>query len=194
MTQEQFRQTWTSYEDNLSPLSPESLVGLNLKPETASFLTNVGLPSDAAPFLSFVQNNADIYNTINKLTQYYDFLEPDFEKYVVIGSCSDGDIIAVNTEDNDIVVWLDHEDYFSSLFFNSSINSLAECLLIYRDFIQNILRENGEDAYINSEFTDEQFDSLKQKLSAADFKAITEDGFWKSSLEMELAMRQDNRK
>lgn len=194
MTQEQFRQTWTSYEDNLSPLSPESLVGLNLKPETASFLTNVGLPSDAAPFLSFVQYNADIYNTINKLTQHYDFLEPDFEKYVVIGSCSDGDIIAVNTEDNDIVVWLDHEDYFSSLFFNSSINSLAECLLIYRDFIQNILRENGEDAYINSEFTDEQFDSLKQKLSAADFKAITEDGFWKSSLEMELAMRQDNRK
>lgn len=194
MTQEQFRQTWTSNEDNLSPLSPESLVGLNLKPETASFLTNVGLPSDAAPFLSFVQNNSDGYITINKLTQYYDFLEPDFEKYVVIGSCSDGDVIAVNTEDNDIVVWLDHEDYFSSRFFNSSINSLAECLLIYRDFIQNILRENGEDAYINSEFTDEQFDSLKQKLAVADFKAITEDGFWKSSLEMALAMRQDNRK
>lgn len=194
MTPEQFRQTWIANEDNLSPLSPDSLVGLNLKPSTVDFLTRVGLPFEAAPFLSFVQNKADNYNTINKLTKHYDFLEPEYDKYVVIGSCSDGDVIAINTDDNDQIVWLDHEDYFSSRFFNSSINNLAECLVIYRDFVQTILKDNGENAYMNSNFNDQQFETLKQNMTTADSRAITEDGFWKSYLEMELAMRQDNRK
>jgi hypothetical protein len=190
MTPEQFRQTWTAYEDNLSPLDHNSLVGLNLKSSTIEFLTLVGLPFDAAPFLSFVQNNADRYNTIDKLTKHYSFLELEHDKYVVIGSCGDGDVIAIDTDNNDQIVWLDHEDNFSSRFFNSSINSLAECLVIQRNFIQTILKENGEDALINSNFTDEQFETLKQKLAVADDRAITEDGFWKADLEMELAMRQ----
>ena len=190
MTPEQFRQTWTAYEDNLSPLDPNSLVGLNLKLSTIEFLTLVGLPFDAAPFLSFVQNNADRYNTIDKLTKHYSFLEPEYDKYVVIGSCGDGDVIAIDTDNNDQIVWLDHEDNFSPRFFNSSINSLAECLVIQRDFIQTILKENGQDALRDSNFTDEQFEILKQKLAAVDNRAITEDGFWKADLEMELAMRQ----
>ncbi len=194
MTPEQFRHIWTANEDNLSVFSTVSLVGLNLKQPTIDFLTVAGLPFDAAPFLSFVQNKADSYNTINKLTKHYDFLEPEYDKYVVIGSCRDGDVIAINTDDNDQIVWLDHEDYFSSSFFNSSINSLAECLVIYRDFVKTILNNNGENAYMNADFTDEQFETLKQKLLKADRKAIIEDGFWKSDLEMELAMRQDNRK
>ena len=194
MTPEQFRQIWTANGDNLSPLNPDNLVGLNLKPTTVDFLTFAGLPFDAAPFLSFVQNKADSYNTINNLTRHYDFLEPEYNRYVVIGSCSDGDVIAINTDDNDQIVWLDHEVCFSSRFFNSSINSLAECLLIYRDFVQTILKDNGENAYMNADFTDQQFETLKQKLATADSKAVTEDGFWKSNLEMELAMRQDNRK
>ncbi len=194
MTPEQFRHIWTANEDNLSPLSTGSLVGLNLKQSTIDFLTVTGLPFEAAPYLSFVQNKADSYNTINKLTKHYDFLEPKYEKYVVIGSYSDGDVIAINTDDNDQIVWLDHEDYFSSRFFNSSIHSLAECLVIYRDFVQTILNNNGEDAYMNADFTDEQFEILKRKLLKADSRVIMEDGFWKSYLEMELAIRQDNKK
>lgn len=193
MTPEQFKQIWTSNEDNLSPLSSDTLVGLNLKQSTADFLTIAGLPFDAAPFLSFVQNKADSYNSINKLTMYYDFLEPQFDKYIVIGSCNDGDVIAVNTDDNDQIVWLDHEDYFSSRFFNSSINSLAECLVIYRDFVQTVLKENGDDAFRTSDFTDEQFETLKQKLIIADERAITEDGFWKEDLDIEISLRQDNK-
>ena len=194
MRPEQFRQTWTANEDNLSPIDRDSLIELNLKSSTVDFLTIAGLPFDAAPFLSFVQNKADSYNTINRLTKHYDFLEAEYDKYIVIGSCSDGDVIAINTDDNDQIVWLDHEDYFSSRFFNSSINSLAECLVIYRNFVQTIQKDNGENAYMNTDFTDQQFETLKQKLSTADNRAMTEDGFWKSDLEMELAMRQDNRK
>ena len=192
MTPEEFKNKWITGGDELSPLSMSSLTGLGLSQPTIEFLTRAGLPFDAALFLSFVQNNDEAYNTINRLMTHYDFLEPEYEKYVVIGSCSNGDVIAINTENKDQVAWLDHEDYFSEQFFNSSINSLAECLLVYRDFIKTIVTENGEDAIMDSNFTDKQFENLKQSLIKADSVAMSKEGFWKSDLDMMLAMRQDN--
>lgn len=194
MTPAQFIQSWTIDGAALSPLSYESLVNLNLQPATAEFLTQAGLPEDAAPFLSFVQSNAQRYNTINKLSAHFDFLEPEFDQYVYIGSCGDGDVIAIHTAGNDKVVWLDHEDNFTPRFFNSSIGSLAGCLVAYRDFIQAMQKDNGEDAYLNANFSDMHMDTLKQQMIGADPPVLTIDGFWKDTLEMDLAMREENRK
>lgn len=190
MTPEQFKQMWTANEDKLSPLSPDSLVGLNLKSSTIDFLTVAGLPFDAAPFLSFVQNKAESYNTINKLTKHYNILESKFDKYIVIGSCNDGDVIAINTADNDQIEWLDHENLFSSRFFNSTLMTMADCLIAYRDFVSTVQKENGEDAFMNSNFTDEQFECLRENLKSVDSRSLKEDGFWKEQLEMELTLRQ----
>lgn len=194
MTPEQFKQTWTINGEKLSPLKVDNLLGLNLKPSTIDFLTISGLPFDAAPFLSFVQDKSEFYKTINSLTKHYDFLDPEYDKYVVIGACNDGNIIAINTDENDRIVWLDHEDNFNSCYFNSSINCLADYLVIYRDFIQIIQEQNGVDAYINSDFNDSQFQNFTEKLKTADIKAITDEGFWKWDLETVLANRQENRK
>ena len=57
---------------------------------TSDFLATVGLPKDAAPFLSFVENNDIQYEGMLKLTDYFDFLESDFDKYIVIGSNGNG--------------------------------------------------------------------------------------------------------
>ena len=190
MTPKQFRQTWTIDGDSLSPFSPNCLVGLNLRPSTCNFLTIAGLPFDAAPFLSFVQNNTGSCNTINKLTTYYKFLETQYDKYVVIGLCREANAIAIDTHRCDQIVWLNREDNFSPRFFNSSISSFAECLVIYRDFVQTMLRDAVENEYINIDFTRRQIEILKQKLVTADGKAITENGFWKSNLELELRALQ----
>ena len=112
----------------------------------------------------------------------------------MIGSCSDGDPIAVNVEQDDQIDWLDHDNYFEPGFFNSSIEALADCLVIYRQFIQDIQRENGEDAYLNGDFSDSKFESLKNKLLKADSNALVDNGFWKEQLDMDLAMRDDNKK
>ena len=85
MTPELFRQTWTRDKESLSPLSPGSLTSLNLAQPTIDFLTTAGLPFNAAPFLSFVQDKAAGFNTINKLTNHFDFLEPGYGRYIVIG-------------------------------------------------------------------------------------------------------------
>lgn len=188
MTTSQFIELWTAKENNLSPLDIESLLGLKLKSQTIEFLTNAGLPFDAAPFLSFVQNKADQFNSIDKLSNYFKHLNFIYDKYILIGFCNDGDIIAIDTENSDQIKWLSHEDHFSPKFFNSSINCLAECILIYRDFIQTIQNENGENAFLDANFTDQQFETLKNNLATADFNIFIEGGFWKTELDNLLKM------
>jgi hypothetical protein len=189
MTPLEFKKIWTSNGDTLSPFPSTRLHGLNLQPRTVEFLTQAGLPRDAAPYLSFVNDSEDKYEGTIRLTDQFDFLEDDFKKWIVIGSCSDGDPIAVKTESNDQIDCLDHDNYFEPGFFNSSIEALAECLVIYRDFIILIQRENGDDAYMDANFTDLQFEVLKNNLLKADKNVLADNGFWKRQLDLDLEMR-----
>ncbi|WP_036150627.1 SUKH-4 family immunity protein [Maribacter forsetii] len=193
MKPEEFKKLWTSNEEKLKPISINRLNGLGLCDASIQFLNTVGLPESAAPFLSFVTNSDDLHKGIHKLTKIYEFLEPEFDKYIVIGSCSDGDPIVVNTELNHRIEYLDHEDYFSSKPFNSNFSSLTDCLVAYRKFIERVQKENGEDAFMNSNFSDEQFEPLKLELLLADSKIIKQNGFWLEQIEMELEMRKDFR-
>ena len=191
MKAEEFKQIWTSKDDNLNPISIDRLNGLGLSEKSIEFLKNAGLPKSAAPFLSFATDSDDIYKGIHKLTEFYEFLEPEFQKYIVIGDCNDGDHIVINIENNDQIEHLDHEDYFSSRPFNTNIYKLAESLVAYRNFVERVQKENGEDAFMNSDFTNEQFDILKSDLNAADSKIMENNGFWAEQIEMDLEMRED---
>ncbi len=191
MTPLEFKNKWTTDTDTLFPLSIDRLQNLNLRQTTIDFLNEAGLPDNVAPYLSLVKDTSDLFDGINKLTKQYDFLEKEYEKFVVIGADGSGNPLAIDTAEGDKIVWLDHEDMFSSRYVNRSISELAETLLIYRDFISEILRDNGEDAYLDSNFTDTQFEALKQKINLVDSQALIEDGFWKDELEMLLANRQD---
>jgi hypothetical protein len=98
MPPQEFKKIWTSTGDILSPLTSSRLLGLDLKPRTIDFLTQAGLPIDAAPFLTFANNSEDKHKGIFRLTDQFDFLEDEFKKWIVIGSCSDGDPIAINVD------------------------------------------------------------------------------------------------
>lgn len=201
MTPQIFRTNWTNTDEPLLPLSKLRLDKFNLLKKTADFLHIAGLPGYCKPNLSFVSDTDDIFYGINKLTDQYDYLReefdseednPDFDKYIIIGSCRDGDVIAIDTGDNDKIVELDHEDLFSSMYFNSSIETLADFLILYRDFETEVLQDkNTEDNFQCFNFSDEQFERLKNKLDSVDSKAITESGFWKDELVIMLAIRQE---
>jgi hypothetical protein len=193
MTPENFKESWNNLDEPLFPISFERLTRFGLLPLTMEFLSIAGLPKYASPFLSFSNGSDDIYYGINKLTDQYAFLKDalEYEKYIVIGSCRDGDPIAINTEDNDQIVELDHEDLFSPTFFNSSLMTLAGFLIIYEDFKASVLAEHGEEGQRNGYFTDIQFDKLKNQMFKIDHKALTEQGFWKEELEIMLLNRQD---
>ena len=194
MSPEDFKQLWQRSNDQLSPISREKTIRLSLLPSTIDFLTIAGLPKYAAPNLSFANDSNDRVFGINKLVDQYNFLidTHEYEKYVVIGSCRDGDVIAVNTMEQDLISQLDHEDLFSSTFFNSSIETLADFLIIYRDFESSVTAERGEEGYRSCYFTDIQFDELKAKMLKSDRRALIEEGFWKDELEIMLHLRQQN--
>lgn len=133
--------------------------------DTAAFLTETGLPIYASPFLSF------------------EFVP--HEKYPAIGLCRDGDLIIIDNNE------LKQLTANGLLFFNSSINALADFLIIYRDFEDAVMLTEGEEGIRNSHFTDTQFNTMKERMIEADERAITEKGFWKDELELMLADRQD---
>lgn len=194
MTPYDFKNNWTSTDEPLSPLSQTRLDRFNLLQSTEDFLIQAGLPVYCEPNLSFANDTDDIVYGINKLTEQYDFEghEEKYEKYVVIGSCRDGDAIAIDTSDNDKIVELDHEDLFSPMYFNSSITALAGFLVLYRDFEKEVLQDKDpDDNFQCFNFTNQQFDQLKSKMLSVDSKAITERGFWKEELEIMLSIRQE---
>ncbi len=179
--------------EKTSPLSPEQLAGFDFDPETARFLTESGLPEDAAPMLSFVGNSANTRDRIGTLSTLFG-QRPDLDHLVCIGFGCDGNPIAIDTSAQDGIVWLDHEDRFTPAFMNTSIHTLAECLLHYRGFIQLICAENGEDAYLDGNFSEAQFNTLRGNMVRAD-KPAAEKGFWFEELDvLQATLAQDSKK
>ncbi|QEC76505.1 SUKH-4 family immunity protein [Mucilaginibacter ginsenosidivorax] len=194
MTPQAFKNSWTNTDEPLSPVSKSRLDRFDLQKPTFDFLHVAGLPGYCEPHLSFANDTDDTYYGISKLTEQYDFEEDElqFAKYIVIGSCRDGDAIAIDTTDNDKIVQLDHEDLFSSMYFNSSIETLAEFLILYRDFETEVLQgKDPNDNFQCYNFTDEQFERLKSKMFSVDSGAVTESGFWNEELELMLVFRQE---
>ena len=75
---------------------------------------------------------------------------------------------------------------------NTSISQLANCLLCYRDFTKAINAGKTADDCFETEFTDGQFDALRDILESIDQRAVRE-GFWKEELELLLTNREDSR-
>jgi len=187
MTAQEYIVNWTRRGEQVSPIPLYKLLSLNLQPATISYL-EVGLPNDAAPYISFVNDSDSLYEGIAKLEDIYDLdLEPG--KYVVIGADGSGSPIAINVQNNDAIEWLDHEDCFASIYCNKSLECLLIFLIIYRDFVSDVIKNNGEDAFLNARFTDEQYDAMKQRMFMIDPVAVQEKGFWKDELTMLLANR-----
>ena len=193
MTPQKFKDNWTNIDNPLSPLTPNRLDRFNLSKSTFDFLTIAGLPSYCEPNLSFAKDIDDQFYGVNKLNEVYDLFDrkADYEKFVIIGSCHDGNVIAINTDKNDEVEELDHEDLFRSNFFNSSINLLSDFLILYRDFENSVwVGKDRKDNMQFFNFTDGQFETLKEIMLHVDEKALTKDGFWKTELDCLLSIRQ----
>ena len=191
MQPDNFKEIWEDAKDEvLTPLPIDSLLRFNFQPTTLEFLLKAGLPDGAAPWLSFVQDREDGYNCIAKLNEVYKFLGSDFDHFILIGSDGEGNPIVINTSTNDVIEWLNHEDFSLSVFMNTSLCELADFLVYYRDFIRTVMAENGPEAALNSEFTDGQFERLKLMMDKSDIRAIDVDSFWYFQLEGLLEDRE----
>lgn len=186
MTPKDFQTKWISKENNLQQFQEGQLSDVNLNSETKDFLINIGLPDNAAPYLSFEETKEDNIRTADQVFR----LGNAYRRYVIIGFNGYGDPICIDAERGNEIWCLDHEVGFEPEFMNSSIQQLAYFLLVYREFIEYLQTSKGEDAWVNCEFTDEEFLKFQNLLIQIDEPALEEDTYWNVDLGILLANRE----
>ncbi|SIT94016.1 SUKH-4 immunity protein [Pontibacter indicus] len=158
-----------------------------LNEETIAFMSTVGLPTSAAPFLSFAGDSE------KELSSIFDTFETrvDRHKYFLsIGSDGAGDPVCIDLQNECQVVTLNHEEDFEPTFMNSSVRELFQFLTLYKRFVGEIIRENGEDAFLDADFTDSQYEKLKKGMEEVDNRALRTNTFWAQELAQLLGNRE----
>jgi SUKH-4 immunity protein len=97
-------------------------------------LVIAGLPESAAPFLSFEGSEQGGGKPLN---EKYEVSENEFKEFTYIGFTGENNPICISTTSGTVVSF-DYQNNFDEIFINSSINQLAESLLIYDDFVKKL--------------------------------------------------------
>jgi uncharacterized protein YlbG (UPF0298 family) len=153
-----FKNKWITEEDKLESFDSGKIQELSIPAKTKEFLM-VGLPVDAAPFLSFGPSHDA---NLQSATEEYE-LSGEFECYKIIGSNGYGDPVCINENDNS-VVYLNHDDEFGYVYMNSSVEQLAHFLLIVRDFIEKV--NSSPQAEMTKTFKDTIAEMIKSDETA----------------------------
>jgi SUKH-4 immunity protein of toxin-antitoxin system len=157
----------------------KAVEGLSLSKDDKAFLTQAGLPEDAAPFLTF-----DVSDSGQLPTVAEQWNQPQaFAAYRVIGSDGSGNPIALDGNKNGEVVLLDHENKFARILMNTSIGQLAESLLAYRKFVRDSQEEFGPDAFLEGKTSPAARKGLRQDLATIDAAAMKAGCFWHGELQ-----------
>lgn len=168
--------TWTAFNSKQFKRTP-------LTKSTTEFLAG-GFPYSAAPFLDFGLERYDgvLYN----IAEYYSGTDvvKGAENYWIFGSDSSGNPICMDSSANDKIVLLDHELGFEPIqTINKNIIELASCLLEFKRFVAQVQLEFGEDGFMDSKFTKNHLEELKNKFQSINPNIFIESDFWKNEIE-----------
>lgn len=188
MTAEEFKIAWRPDEEffQWTEFPPEELAKTDLSGQTKSFLA-YGFPEDAAPFLSFGLRSHDwkLYNMDNVPYYSHHELGATAKNYWLIGSDGSGNPICLDTGNAERIVLLDHESGFELMdTMNASIIELAQSLLAYRGFIEQVNEEYGEDGFFDSKYTRAQVEELKRTFTEINPNIFNESSFWEQEVNM----------
>lgn len=102
----------------------ETLVAHGVRGSAADFLSEGGLPQDAAPFLTFTAYSE------RELTQLFELYEMPREIFP-LGANGSGDPLGVELS-SQAIVYLNHDANMQRVFINSSMHQFADSLLCYQ--------------------------------------------------------------
>lgn len=164
--------------DQLVRYPAQAVARLTLATEDKALLVEAGLPTDAAPFLSFKAPKSAELPTVAE--QWGTGTE--FERYRVIGSDGSGNPITLDTQTQEGVVLLDHENRFARIVMNTSVRQMAESLLAYRKFVEDTQAEFGPDAFLDGKTSVAARTNLKAALTQIDAASLKPGSFWDGEL------------
>jgi hypothetical protein len=144
-------------------------------------LTRIGLPQEAAPFLSFGGN----YTNESPMP-----IDVDQSGLIEIGVDGAGNAICIDNAAKGTVIVCQHDDEFSKQYMNRSVLQLLHFITIYKDFVEKLNREKGDFAYLDANFTDDELQHLVSSLKSIDGDALIEGTFWSDEIETMQANRK----
>jgi hypothetical protein len=177
---------WIGKEESTTKFSADSLSKFGFQESTLSVLSTVGLPFQAAPFLSFNQTLAEFQS----LDTYFQLEDSTWKRFIIIGADGAGNPIVLDTNTQDEVLLLDHDNDFVALPVTQSLLILLGCLVVYSQFVDELVTSRGSGAYLKANFTDAQFASLREALRTVDSQTVESRGFWHDELVGLLASRE----
>lgn len=180
----EFKKIWMQDDsERWTEFPVEQVEKSNLNDETKDFL-KVGFPEDSAPFLGFGLRSYDW--EFNNIGDYYsDYgLDDKTKNYWIFGSDNSGNPICIDSSDNDKLILLDHEQDFEIIqTMNKNISELASSMLLFRNFIEKINSELGEDGFFDSKFTENHLTELENDFKKLNPDYYIESSFWDSEIE-----------
>lgn len=179
MTPKEYQQYWKKQRYiEFYKLVPEKIDAAKITAETLSFLITYGIPSSAPPMLNF--DDSYFYN-FQQPDEYYGFEDLSLSNYIIIGSNGSGDPLCVDTEKNEEIVYLNHDNDFERIFINSSLQSLMFCVTAYSKFIDKVNATDSSN-YINGKITAQQREQITDELLRIDARILEKNSLWAFNL------------
>lgn len=180
MNPTEFKNIWLKNDfETWAEFPTEQIENSTLNNSTKEFL-KVGFPDSAAPFLNFGLISYD-----NEFTNIYDYysdneLETNTKNYWIIGSDNSGNLICVDTSQNDKIIIVDHEQEFEIIeTMNQNISELSKSLLLFRNFIEDVNSEFSEDGFFDSMYSLKHIQKLEEEFTSNRIVS----SFWDTEIE-----------
>lgn len=179
---------WNDIDEGLYTYTPSQLGNSRLLETTIDFLITCGLPDSCAPGLSFDQCKNSTIPTPN---QVFNIDIDELNDYLMIGSNGSGDPVCIDLNNNNEIVYLNHDNYFERVYMNGSVQQLTECIIRYKDFHASLDPRFENNTFIKRKFTDEEFSKVCNDFKVIDDKCLLDNNCWKAELDY-LLWERDN--
>jgi hypothetical protein len=179
---------WANTEEMLYAYKPSQLDNPRLSKATIDFLVNCGLPDSCTPGLSFDNCNEPTVPTPNQL---FNIDLDELNDYLIIGGNGSGDPICIDLNNENEIVYLNHDNDFERIYMNSSVHQLTECIIRYREFHASLDPRFENNTFIKRKFSDEEFSKVYDDFKQIDDKSSLDNNCWKAELDY-LLWERDN--
>ena len=170
MSPDEFAERWGDDPDRLVTFPLGLLNQFPLRFADKHFLFEAGLPSGAAPCLSFGPKYAGYFAC---------------DTGMQIGSNGSGDPIVLSSDGD--IHYLNHDEGLATHYVNRDLASLAEVLLQYRQLINETCEELGQDAFLDGLVPLRLRESWVRFLQSVDPAALQSGSLWAEEAMMWVA-------
>ena len=167
---------WQEQDIELDKIKLESVHAIPLPVDILEFLSMVGLPKEAAPYLTF---NVSTFPAFVSPDDLFDLERPELSDWFIIGETTNSDPICIDPLNGYRICYVETENDFNAVFMNSSLDKMAICIYLYEKFIEQFSSEESE----TLTFTDSDWEYLKKQFIEIDPAAVEEGTFWDYYLE-----------